>query len=205
MENFKFLIIDHFPLACEAFLWFFGGALLVIPSSRWKRNFCESTCRGILNLIKWLFGRDPGFFRTATTIFLFNGSAMLIYMSLGVRPEIPKLIASITGFTIALCFSMPREEGTILEINRPGFQQWLPSSYLTAICGILTVLLELPSFWYTIAMGISLGEEVLRSPYSYLVEHQLRVSVYSTTVLPVLFVSAICETVAIWGARTPSQ
>jgi hypothetical protein len=200
MNVATFLFIDHFVPAGKAALCFFAGALAVIPVVKLNRSACEIASSWLLRTLSKLFGRHPGPLRTVLTIFLFNGTAIFVYMSLGINPIVPKLIAVLTGFTIALCFSLPRHLEGMIEFPIRRADDWVPAPFLTIACGIATALLELPCFFFSIGMGITLGKEVMSHQTTYLSGLETRAMVYASIVLPLLFLSAICETIAIRGA-----
>jgi hypothetical protein len=200
MKEAAFFFADHFIPAGKAALCFFAGALAVIPVVKLNRNACEIASSRLLRTVSKLFGRHPGPLRTALTIFLFNGTAIFVYMSLGINPVVPKVIAVLTGFTIALCFAAPQHVEGVFEFPVRRADDWVPSTSLTIVCGIATALLELPCFFFSIGMGITLGKEVITHQTAYLSALETRAMVYATVVLPLLFLSAICETIAIRGA-----
>lgn len=127
---------------------------------------------------------------------------MFVYMSTGAHPLVPSLIAATTGFTLTLCFSLPQEAESLFDFETVGPNDWLPSRSLAIAGGAATVLIELPCFFYSIGMGITLGQEVMRDRVPYLSGLETRATVYLTTVLPLLLISAICETVAIRGTSS---
>jgi hypothetical protein len=61
------------------------------------------------------------------------------------------------------------------------------------------LFLELPCFWYSIAMGIRLGQEILTGQTSYVQGIPDRLHAYMFLILPILLVSAVCEAIAIRG------
>ena len=83
-----------------------------------------------------------------------------------------------------------------------GPDDWQPPRPLAIAGAVATALIELPCFFYSIGMGITLGEAVSRDQVSYLAGLETRAGVYVTIVLPLLFFSAICETIAIRGASS---
>jgi hypothetical protein len=199
MNPIAYLFIDHFLSACKAALYFLLGALAVIPLIRWYPTVCRKACGRLLRFIEKLFGPNPGLFRIAATIFLFNGTAMFIYLSTGAHPLVPSLIAVTTGFTLTLCFSLPQEAESLFGFKTAGPDDWIPSGPLAIAGGVATALIELPCFFYSIGMGITLGQDVSHDQVTYLSGLQTRATVYVTIVLPLLLVSAICETIAIQG------
>lgn len=202
MNPIAYLFVDHFLAACKAALCFLLGALAVIPSIRWYPNACRKACARLLRFIAKLFGPHPGLFRIATTIFLFNGTAIFVYLSTGVHPMVPSVIAASTGFTLTLCFSLPQEAEALFDFASVHSNAWLPPPSLAIAGAAATALIELPCFFYSIGMGITLGQEVVHHRVTYLAGLETRATVYVTIVLPLLLISAISETVAIRGASS---
>jgi uncharacterized membrane protein SpoIIM required for sporulation len=67
----------------------------------------------------------------------------------------------------------------------------------------MVLILELPAFWYSVAMGISMGHAV-RSGTAYVEAFQDRIVPYLAVIVPALLISAIAESIAIQFA-TPSK
>ncbi|MBN1653941.1 MAG: stage II sporulation protein M [Deltaproteobacteria bacterium] len=200
MEAVEYLFVDHFLSACVAALYFLFGAVAVLPMMRFNREGCRQAAEWILRALARLFGPKPGLLRIAFTIFLYNGAVMFLYMSLGVHPLLPKLVAVLTGFVLALCFSLPQEAQGLLGFSSVGPSDWVPAPRLAILCGAATVLIELPCFFYSIAMGITLGQDLIGGNPGYLSGLITRAEVYLIVVLPLLLLSAVCETVAIRGS-----
>ena len=66
------------------------------------------------------------------------------------------------------------------------------------ICGLLTLLLELPCFWYTMGMTLWMTPGLFAmwrsADWSPIAQ---RVTAYLTVILPILFVSAMVEAYAV--------
>jgi hypothetical protein len=202
MNPIEYLFVDHFFAACKAALFFFLGALAVVPLFRWYPDGCRKACGRLLRFVAKLFGSNPGFLRITSTIFLFNGTAMFVYMSTGAHPLLPSLIAATTGFTLTLCFTLPQEAESSLDFATVGPNDWLPSRPLAVAGGVATALIELPCFFYSIGMGITLGQEIACDRVPYLTGLETRARVYITIVLPLLLISAVSETIAIRTTRS---
>lgn len=199
MELFRFVFIDHFVLACVAALWFVAGMVLAIPVARWDIKWLQRLPLWFFRSVLRLFGDQPSLLRMTLIIFFFNGSAMFIYMSSGVYPLVPKIIALMTGFNIAAFFVKSTEMEDLLDARAPSTAQWIPGPGLTILCGLVVILLELPCFWYAIAMGIKLGQ-IATSHGGYTAGFEERGRAYGSILIPILFASAICESIAVRGA-----
>ena len=126
-------------------------------------------------------------------IFAFNGVAMLVYMLLGIIPGLAAVISFFTGLNIILIGLLAREfpsDDAAPRVRAP------PIS--VRICGLLTLLLELPCFWYTMGMTLWMKPGLLAmwrsADWSPIAQ---RVAAYLTIILPILFVSAMVEAYAV--------
>ena len=171
-------------------------------------------------MLKWvtkLIGRRPSMTRLFLAIFGFNSAAMFLYMCTGVWVILPAMVCFLTGMNLAIIFvrgqpTLPGEEADSdaapaeLEAELAGEP---PLKLLPLICGLLVVLLELPAFWYSIGMGISLGHYVrdhfslgaillfrYPTPGMALAMGQ-RMAAYLQIIVPVLAVSALAEAYAV--------
>lgn len=200
MDKIHFVFVDHFSHACSAAAWFALGAVLAFFLGKWSRDTADRIASWLSRLLLKLFGSRPGLVRTAATIFLYNGIVMFIYLSSGLRQVIPCFIAFVSGSILTLCSLAASREPHLFQAPVVSAGGWRPSSAIIAVCAIATVLLELPCFWYSIGMGISLGEQTARAFQIYGAAWRERALAYAQTLLPLLAISACCESVAILGA-----
>ncbi len=198
LEAARFIFILHRGEAWEATLLAAAGSLLAIPAARFRVAGLLALPLFLFRLARRIVGEKANF-RMAATIFAFNGSAMFLYMASGIRPALPAAIAFLTGFnlTAILLAGGNERSGSHQPAVPPG--AWVPGSRLTALCGLAVLLLELPCFFFAAAMGIRLGAEIQGGLTTYLAGLAPRAVAYGRVVLPLLLVSAICETVAIRG------
>jgi len=197
----SFVFVQHFWSACEAALLFFLGALLAWPLLKIAPRFLAWFSRLLFRLLRRLFGEDPTIARMAGVIFGFNGSAMFLYMATGFRPWMPEAVAVLTGFNISVVLLAADGEIEFFGKGTETRAGWVPGKRLTGLCGMMVLLLELPCFWYTVGMGVSLGREILSGGITYTQGLLPRAQAYALVILPLLLVSAVCEAVAIRGMR----
>ena len=130
---------------------------------------------------------------------------MLLYVASGVHPGIPAAISILTGYNIAVILLLAGETDDPDGLAVSAGSGWQPSKWVAGICGMAVLLLELPCFWYSIAMGIRLGQEVLSDQTSYIQGIPTRLHAYLMLILPILFVSAVCEAIAIKGMGSAAR
>lgn len=206
MKILSFVLVEHFGLACGAALLFLLGMLLALPAVR--RGWASLTRLPLIlfGMVRRLLGANPGMVRLASVIFGFNATAMLVYMASGVHPAIPAAVSMATGYNIAviLLLAGQREDLDPVAI-RPSAARWMPARWVAGLCGLAVVLIELPCFWYAVAMGISLGQEIVAGRTSYADGVAVRLQAYAILIVPALLASAVCEAIAIRGMSTMPQ
>jgi hypothetical protein len=153
----------------------------------------------LFRLVRRMLGTNPGMMRLWSLIFGFNGIAMLLYMASGVHPGFPAAICIMTGYNMAAILLLAGESEDLDGLVVSPASGWKPGKWVSGICGLAVLLLELPCFWYSIAMGIRLGQEILAGQTSYVQGIPARLHAYVFLILPILLVSAVCEAIAIKG------
>jgi len=153
----------------------------------------------LFQLVRILIGVHPGLLRFSMVIFGFNSTAIALYMSSGFHPFVPAMIALITGYNIMVILLMMGKtlENDVMDMSPKA--TWAPGPVLTNFCGLAVLFLELPCFFYAIAMGISLGQQIMAGEVDYSQGMAIRLQAYAMVIVPALFISAICETIAIHG------
>jgi hypothetical protein len=219
MSLFSFVFVQHFGLACEAALLFLVGVLLAFPVVKLGSPRLTWLPLILFRMVRRMLGTHPGMTRLWSLIFGFNGTVMLLYMASGVHPGIPAAISILTGYNIAviLLLAGELEDLDALAVSpasgwTPGkwvagicglavspVSGWKPGKWVAGICGLAVLLLELPCFWYSIAMGIRLGQAIVAGQTSYVEGITVRLHAYVLLILPTLLVSAVCEAIAIRG------
>ena len=199
MYFISFVLEDHFSLAVMAALMFSGGIALGYFVVRQDHKWLIWMPLFLFQLVRKLIGDHPSMIRLSVVIFSFNTTAIALYMSSGFHPFVPALIALITGCNIMVILLMMGKamEKDVMDMSPKAL--WAPGPVVTNFCGLAVLFLELPSFWYAIAMGISLGQEVLAGDVGYTQGLTVRLQAYAMVIVPALFVSALCETIAIQG------
>ena len=104
----------------------------------------------------------------------------------------PAVLAFATALNVALASWFAQREIRLDGVRRQ------PLGSLARVCGIVTFLLELPCFWYAIAIGLRMKASI---PGLWRGEGSgdiwLRVRAYVIVILPLLAVSALAEAYAV--------
>jgi hypothetical protein len=205
MSLFSFVFVRHFGLACGAALLFLVGALLAFPVVKRGSPRLTWLPLALFRLVCRMLGTNPGMTRLWSLIFGFNGTAMLLYMASGVHPGFPAAISILTGYNIAVILLLGGKSENLDALAASPASGWTPGKWVAGICGLAVLFLELPCFWYSIAMGIRLGQEIVSGRTSYLQGIADRLHAYVLLILPLLLVSAVCEAIAIRGSGIRDQ
>jgi len=217
------LLLDHVGLAALAAVTFFVGAFSAVVVVRYNLNFLKVFPLWCLKQVTKVAGPNSHWLWLFAFIFGFNSLAMFVYMSCGLIMFLPTIVNFLTGMHLAIIFAASREvEAAMAEsqANTPN-PAWpspteVPSSTeprpspssrsavsegVAAICGVLVIVLELPAFWFSIALGMSLSDLVWAEHSSQTVcaAYVPRATAYAQIIVPVLAVSAAAEAVAIKG------
>lgn len=195
----EFVLIEHFRLAVHAAALFGIGLLLSWPVVHYRMMRVAWLPLRVFRIVVALMGPRPPFARMTAVIFGFNALTIFLYLAGGWHPVFPKLCGLWIGMNVAIVAVMGREDERIMEMGRPGEEAWVPGRPLSMLCGLAVMLLELPCFWYALAMGMSLGDAVQDGRAPYLEALGVRALAYVTLVAPALLVSAAAESAAIRG------
>ena len=204
-------LLGHWPGALGAMVAFFLG----VASARYV---VRSEVRLLMALPVWLVrkvGRyllsGPAVWQVFALIFLFNGTAIFVYLTLGLIPHAPAAIIFLTGMNIALA-GIKGEE--IMRELRPEPQTTgdaegppaVPLTPLAVFCTLLVLALELPCFWFTMAMAYAMdyGVGTVADPAN-LPDFRRRLAAYALVVLPLLAVSALAEAYAVTRPFRPAR
>jgi hypothetical protein len=187
------LVIDQTGFAVAAALFFGAGALTAVPVVRHRVRFLLALPRWFAGLIQRVLQSNPSAVSLGLFIFAFNGTAIFIYMLTGLVPGLPPIVAFLTGLNVMAAGMMGQADLASARIRKD-----VP---LSAQCGVLTFLLELPCFWYAIALGGTFPVTLWGLFGGESVEPlQERVLAYAMVILPVLAVSAFVEAHAVTAA-----
>jgi len=201
------VIYSHLGLGLIASLLFAAGLGTSVAVVRgqvgWMMAFPLWVVRQVLRVI------GPGFpaARVFLVIFCFNTIAIFIYMLSGVLIVVPALVAFLTGVNIGVIV-LKSGEMELPTGERPLAQAMDPSVDIevapwVSLCSLAVLMLELPSFWISVGMGIGMARELTKvGQYTLANIHTLlapRVAAYTMVIVPALLISAIAETLAIRG------
>lgn len=195
-----FVFARHLWLAVHALILFMVGIFISFPVIRYNLEKVSWLPRQLFRMVVRLMG-DRGIVRTAVVIWLFNSTAIFLYMASGFHPLLPKIFGVWTGLNVAVLTYGPatREDPVLSKLAEPVEEGvWQPSPALSGLCGLLVLVLELPCFWFSIAMGIRMGHHV-QAGTPYLGAMSRYATAYGTVVVPILFVSAVAESIAVRG------
>lgn len=200
----EFVFRDHLRLALDAALLFAVGLFVSYPVVRWRLRGVAAVPLALYRLVVRLIGPSPSIARTAGVIWAFNSVVIFIDMASGFHPLMPKLLCIWTGLNVGVTLGFaPREAMPLAGPEQPG--RWTPPPPLARACGVLVLVLELPSFFYAVAMGINMGWLVQRGELAYLPALSVRARAYAAVIVPMLLVSAVAEAVAIRGMGSAQE
>ncbi len=203
MSLFSFVFVQHFGLAVGAALLSLVGVLLAFPVVNYGSARLTWLPLTLCRMVRRMLGARPGMTWLWSLIFGFNGTVMLLYMASGVHPGIPAAISILTGYNLAVILLLAGETEDLDGLAISPATRLKPARWVASLCGLAVILLELPCFWYSIAMGIRLGQEVMAGRTGYLQGMAIRIHAYVLLILPALLVSAVCEAIAIRGLSAP--
>jgi len=195
----EFVLVDHLRLALDAALLFAVGLFVSWPVVHYRLKAIARLPLAVFRLVLGLIGRSPGIPRMAGAIWGFNSVAIFVYMASGCHPLLPKLFGIWVGMNIGIIMGMAPHAEDLLQAGMAAPGQWVPPPLLSTVSGALVLVLELPCFWFAIAMGIRMGQAV-QSGQPYLSALAPRATAYVCVIVPVLAFSAVCEAVAIRGS-----
>jgi hypothetical protein len=187
LESARF-VLHHGLYAGAAAVLFAAGMACATPVYQRRMERLLSFPRWVALKLRAIRDQKPSVPALGLFIFAFNGVAMLVYMLLGIVPGLAALISFFTGLNIILIGLLARE----MASDDAGPRRTPPIS--VRICGLLTLLLELPSFWFTMGLTLRMKPglmEMWRSADWTPIGQ--RVEAYLTIILPILFVSAMAE------------
>ncbi len=190
-------IKDHFFLSWFALLLFILGFAFSWIVERYNLTIFKVLPIWFLKKTLRYASPERNFLQVFLFIFLFNSTAIFIYMLTGAFIVFPFIIAFITGTNVGIISLQPvppeLEETTIYRRRemRPG---------IISLLGVLLVpLLEISAFSISMAMGMAMGIGMYLN-FSLLRLTVLvlpRIFAYLIVIIPILFVSALLEAGAI--------
>lgn len=216
----------HTPLAAASAAVFFIGFASAWVVVRSDIRFLIWFPLWFLKTITSVVRRRPSFPFIFMVIFGFNSVAMFVYMLTGMAPFLPAAICFLTGMNIAIAVlkghtlslgargcappenppedsaEKPGEDGAGQGDSPPG-EVSLGSGCFILACFVVVLALELPCFWFSIALGTSMEfGEMGRFTSAGMMQVMLpRVLAYLRIIMPLLAVSAAAEATAIRRSR----
>jgi hypothetical protein len=191
LESVKF-VLHHTLYASLAAMLFAAGMGCATPVYQRRMERLLSFPRWVALKLRGIREKKPSVPALGLFIFAFNGVAMLVYMLLGIIPGMGAVISFFTGLNVILIGLLAR------EIPSDGDTPRRPPPISVRICGLMTLLLELPCFWYTMGMTLWMTPSLFAmwrsADWSPIAQ---RVTAYLTIILPILFVSAMVEAYAV--------
>ncbi len=194
------LLREHAGLAGIAALVFLAGAASALIVHRYRLDFLAWLPLRILARVSKLFSRYPNAWFIFAFIFLFNGTAMFLYMLSGVVTVLPAAIAFLTGMNIGVvaikgAAAFPGGGDSPEDLESLPEPRGKSSAPLVLVCFLIVLCLELPCFWFSIALGSTMSSPGIPNlwPGSVLP----RITAYLTVILPLLAVSAMAEAIAL--------
>jgi len=189
-------LAEHIGLGVWAMVMFACGFLLAFPVVRLE-------VRSLLALPLWLYrlGRkyltpelNPVFL--FAFIFLFNTTAIFIYMISGGLIFLPIVFDIFTGLNVGVIM-LRDAQGAMNEPSSAPADMRPARAWVGFLC-LFTVVVELSVFWLAIGMGIKLGHQ-MRAEFvwaTFAEYAQPRVLAYVLVLVPALVLSAAVETAA---------
>lgn len=193
------------------------GAMVAFFIGVYSARFVlASNIRPLMAVPVWLLRKLGRFLRRNPTIpalglliFAFNGTAMLVYLLLGLIPFLPAVVAFFTGMNVAIGAAKGPEIMT--ELSPDKVEEETPEALprlnpLAAACSVAVLLLELPCFWFTIAMASGMTYNITNvAEPRHLPEFKLCLMTYVSIILPLLAVSAFAESYSVLRALKPPK
>ncbi len=178
------------------------GLFVAWPVVRYRLTGVAWLPRRIFRLVVRLMGPRPTLFRMALVIFLFNSIVMFLQMAAGFHSFVPKVLCIWTGMNVGVMMGFAGESAGMIRQAARRREGFIPPPALTLVCSLLVMLLELPCYFYALAMGMKLGHTVQGGQAAYAAALEPRAVAYLLFLAPALFVSALAESVSIRGAAT---
>ena len=185
-------LLHHTLYAGLAAVLFAAGMGCATPVYQRRMERLLSFPRWVALKLRGIREKKPSVPALGLFIFAFNGVAMLVYMLLGIIPGLAAVISFFTGLNVILIGLLAHE----MPWDDAAPRRAPPIS--VRICGLMTLLLELPCFWYTMGMTLWMTPGLFAmwrsADWSPIAQ---RVTAYLTVILPILFVSAMVEAYAV--------
>ncbi len=198
----RYILVEHFSLAVDGAILLAVGLFAAVPVVKYRLTALQWVPLRMMDIAMRLIGDPVRLLRVTLVIWLFNSAVMFVYMASGFHPLPPKIFAIWTGLNIGVVLAHAgRETPEPGLCRRPPVPSggWRPPRPLTVLCALMVPALELPCFFYAIALGMRMGAEVAWGGVSYTEALAHRASAFASVIVPVLLVSAFAEAIAIGG------
>ena len=189
-------VLAHTMTAVSMALLFGAGAACAVPVLRYRIRVLLLTPEWFAGTLSKILATRPSIPRLAVFIFLFNGSAIFLYMLTGLAPGLPAVVVFMAGLNVVAAGMLERQP---LGADRPSG----PLPVAVRVCALLTFMLELPCLWYAMALGWTATPSLLGALRGAdLAPLRTRVLAYLLVILPALAVSAAVEAYAVNKAQS---
>ena len=201
-EVFGFLV-KQLPLAIWCATIFIGGGVVGVFAVRHQVRHLTAFPLWMANTLRKYMPPDASFLRIFAVIFTFNGTMMFLYMLSGLGVILPVIIDFLTGMHIMIVMLdtslRARMEMATAQADDDGKAVLPDIPRSRRFASALVLMLELPAFWFAIAMGITIGFAVQdqEGGQKVMALTRLATQAYVSVILPVLFLSALAEAYAI--------
>jgi len=193
------LILSHTGSAAAMALVFAAGGVFAFQARRWRLRALKGFAEWFAGRVERILSSGPSRLRLAAFIFLFNASAIFLYMLTGLVPWLPILTTFLAGMNVIFASLAGRGRDR-------GFRTKPHVARSARICMLLTFALELPAFWYAMAMGWTIRTRMMDLFWGTNLDSvRDRAAAYAMILVPILFVSAIAEAHAIVSSLEPAE
>ncbi len=221
------LLADLWQMAAIQCAVFFIGIFSASIVIRHRLHFLMAFPEWFMGKLVQVIAAKPGYVFLLLFIFIFNSVAMFAYMMTGALLQfLPTAVCFLTGMNIGIAagraqviaavsraarrqlrqeLDVDHDVDELLPVDEPAEPSPIPPRgmsltdfYIQTICVILVAALELPAFWFAIAMGTTMSRHWLPLTDQNLGQSILsRLIAYAAVIVPVLAISAAIEAVAV--------
>jgi len=199
MEEAIRLILSHTGIAVAMALIFAAGGMFAIPVQRRRFRPLTVFAEWFAARVEHVLNSGPSRFRLGAFIFLFNACAIFLYMLTGLVPWLPVVTTFLAGMNVVLASLAGRK-------RKSRFRRKHHLTRSARACMLLTFVLELPAFWYAMAMGWTISTSVMNLfSETSLSSVRERATAYAMVIVPILALSAFAEAHAIVSSLEPIE
>ena len=222
------LLADLWRLAAVQCAVFFIGLFSASIVIRYQLRFLMAFPEWFMGKLVRLLSSKPSYVFIFLFILFFNSIAIFAYMMSGALLQfLPTAVCFLTGMNIGIAVGRAQVIAAVSRAAKRQISQELdvehdvdellpadeepapptlhaaagmsPSAfYLQSVCVILVAALELPAFWFSIALGSTMSRHWLPLVDQTLSQSLVaRLQAYAIVIVPVLAISAAIEAVAV--------